>query len=28
MLPQGSKCGEAAKSKLPQAIAGNTEVWI
>ncbi|HZQ07042.1 MAG TPA: FAD-linked oxidase C-terminal domain-containing protein, partial [Anaerolineae bacterium] len=28
MLPQGSKCGEAARSKLPAAIAGNTEVWI
>jgi glycolate oxidase len=28
MLPQGSKCGEAARSKLPQAIAGNPDVWI
>lgn len=28
MLPQGSKCGEAARSKLPAAIAGNPEVWI
>ncbi len=28
MLPQGSKCGEAARSKLPAAIAGNTEIWI
>ncbi len=28
MLPQGSKCGEAARSKLPQAIAGNADVWI
>jgi FAD/FMN-containing dehydrogenase len=28
MLPQGSKCGEAARSKLPQAIAGNPDVWV
>lgn len=28
MLPQGAKCGEAARSKLPAAIAGNPDVWI